>query len=152
MRTLTSLSEAPGDVSMLKVAIDTRLGKNSSEFNSKLWKLNMRKLMRSDVDFYSSAKLGVGAYRVPTDSDYQLLGYLKIHRGHCKPGELTVVLGSAGYGKKCRKLQIGKIGLSLAPLTVKAITSRLKFRFMENRQPFRLVSSITVHYHRCLNK
>ncbi|CAH2353807.1 pleiotropic ABC efflux transporter of multiple drugs [[Candida] railenensis] len=128
MRTLTSLSDVPGAIPMSKDVIDPRLDPNSSEFDSKFWVLNMRKLMDSDVDFYRPAKLGVAyknlrAYGIATDSDYQstfsnfLLKYterglrklfrfsqgtyfdiLKPMEGIVKPGELTVVLGRPGAG------------------------------------------------------
>ncbi|ODQ81685.1 hypothetical protein BABINDRAFT_159941 [Babjeviella inositovora NRRL Y-12698] len=128
MRTLTSMSEVPGEVPFFE-DVDERLNPDSPNFNSRLWVKNMQMLVNNDPEHYKPATLGIAyknlrAYGNATDSDYQAtmsngpwkalsqgaralfsrgesanqFDILKPMDGLIKPGTVTVVLGRPGAG------------------------------------------------------
>ncbi|GME76025.1 unnamed protein product [Ambrosiozyma monospora] len=76
IRTLTSFSQVPGQVTFGEGDIDERLDPTSDQFDSKFWVKNIRKLMDSDPEHYKPSSLNI-AYRnlcakgIASDADYQ---------------------------------------------------------------------------------
>ncbi|GME88916.1 unnamed protein product [[Candida] boidinii] len=75
VRTLSDMSSIPG-LNTFQGSVDSRLDPNNSEFDSKLWVKNFRKILDSDPEHFRHSSLGV-AYRnlrargIASNSDFQ---------------------------------------------------------------------------------